>query len=64
MKTETIELTKVELDYLRSVLVAYVSSGQAWGDKKQVLKIQDGVFGKIEDALRTLDKEHPEHGME
>jgi hypothetical protein len=64
MKTETLELTGVELDYLRSVLVAYVNSGQAWGDTEQVLKIQDGVFGKIEDALRILDKEYAQHGMD
>jgi len=64
MKTETLELTKTELEYLWSVLVAHISSGEYWGNRKQFLKMQDNIFEKIEDALRTLDKEHANHGMD
>jgi len=64
MKTETLELTKTELDYLWSILSDHIGSGEYWGNKKQFVKMQDNLFEKIEDALRTLDKEHAKHGMD
>ena len=50
MKTETIELTKTELDYLLSVVHDQIDSGVYWGNKAQFIKMQNRVLEKIEEA--------------
>jgi len=39
MKTETIELTKTELDYLLSVVHEQIDSGVSWGNQAQFIKM-------------------------
>jgi hypothetical protein len=50
MKTETLELTKVELDYLLSVVHEQIDSGVYWGNHAQFVKMQHRVLEKIEEA--------------
>jgi hypothetical protein len=50
MKTETIELTKTELDYLLSVVHEQIDSGVSWGNQAQFIKMQNRVLEKIEEA--------------
>jgi len=50
MKTETLELTKTELDYLFSLVHDHIESGYYWGNEAQFQKMQNGVLKKIEEA--------------
>ena len=50
MKTETIELTKTELDYLLSVVHEHIDSGDYWGNQAQFIKMQNRVLEKIEEV--------------
>lgn len=50
MKTETIELTKTELDYLLSIVNEHIDSGVYWGNQAQFIKMQSRVLEKIEEA--------------
>ena len=50
MKTETLELTKVELDYLLSIVHEHIDSGISWGNHAQFMKMQNRVLEKIEEA--------------
>jgi len=50
MKTETLELTKTELDYLLSVVNEHIDSGVSWGNHAQFVKMQNRVLEKIEEA--------------
>ena len=50
MKTETLELTKTELDYLLSVVHESIDSGVYWGNHAQFVKMQNNVLEKIEEA--------------
>jgi hypothetical protein len=50
MKTETIELTKTELDYLLSVVHEQIDSGVSWGNQAQFIKMQNRVLEKIYEA--------------
>jgi hypothetical protein len=54
MKTETLELTKTELDYLLSVVHEHIDSGVSWGNwggsHAQFVKMQNRVLEKIEEA--------------
>lgn len=50
MKTETLELTKSELDYLLSVVHENIDSGVSWGNHAQFVKMQQRVLEKIEEA--------------
>jgi hypothetical protein len=50
MKTETLELTKTELDYLLSVVHESIDSGVYWGSHAQFTKMQNRVLEKIEEA--------------
>jgi len=50
MKTETLKLTKTELDYLLSVVHEQIDSGVSWGNHAQFVKLQNRVLEKIEEA--------------
>jgi hypothetical protein len=50
MKTETLELTKTELDYLLSIVHEHIDSGVSWGNHAQFVKRQHRVLEKIEKA--------------
>ncbi len=47
MKTETLELTKTELDYLLSIVHEKINSGIYWGNKVQFAKTQNKVLEKV-----------------
>jgi hypothetical protein len=55
MKTETLELTKTELDYLFSLVHDHIEEGYYWGNKVQFQKMQNSVLKKIEDAEEAYD---------
>jgi hypothetical protein len=50
MKTETLEFTKTELDYLLSIVHEHIDSGVYWGSHTQFVKMQSRVLEKIEEA--------------
>jgi glutathionyl-hydroquinone reductase len=50
MKTETLELTKTELDYLLSIVYEHIDSGVYWGNHAQFVKMQNRVLTKISEA--------------
>jgi hypothetical protein len=50
MKTETLELTKIELDYLLSIVHESINSGVYWGNHAHFVKMQYRVLEKIEEA--------------
>ena len=50
MKTETLELTKTELDYILSIVHEHIDSGVSWGNHAQFVKMQNRVLEKIEEA--------------
>ena len=50
MKTETVKLTKTELDYLLSILHDQINSGVYWGSRIQFVKTQNKVLEKITEA--------------
>jgi len=50
MKTETLELTKTELDYLLSIVHESINEGTYWGNEAQFRKTQKNVLEKIEKA--------------
>lgn len=50
MKTETLELTKTELDYLLSIVHEQIDSSVYWGSHEQFQKMQKRVLEKIEEA--------------
>jgi len=50
MKTETLELTKTELDYLLTIINDHIESGIYWGNEPQFRKMQDSVLEKIGEA--------------
>jgi hypothetical protein len=53
MKTETLELTKIELDYLLTLVTEHINSGMYWGDQEQFNKMEDRVLEKIEQAYNS-----------
>jgi len=53
MKTETLELTKTELDYLLSIVHESINEGTYWGNHEQFVKMQNRVLKKIETAYNT-----------
>ncbi len=50
MKTETIELTRVELNYLYNLVCENMERGEYWGNKNQFMKMQERVFNKLMDC--------------
>ncbi len=54
MKTETLELTKTELEYLYNVVDDHIRSGIYYGNKEQFDKMQKIVFDKVEEAYDIL----------
>lgn len=53
MKTETIKLTKTELDYLLSIVHESINEGTYWGNEAQFRKTQNSVLEKIEKAYNS-----------
>jgi hypothetical protein len=53
MKTETLKLTKTELDYLLSIVHESINEGTYWGNEAQFRKIQKNVLEKIEQAYNV-----------
>jgi hypothetical protein len=53
MKTETLELTKTELDYLLTLVREHINSGIYWGNQEQFNEMEDGVLEKIEQAYNS-----------
>ena len=47
MRTETVKLTKSELDYLLSIVREQIDSGVYWGNYTQFVKTQNRVLEKI-----------------
>ena len=56
MKTETLKLTKTELDYLLSIVHEQIDSGIYWGNQAQFIKMQKNVLTKIEQAYDNAYK--------
>jgi hypothetical protein len=50
MKTETVELTKVEIQYLINIVNEHIHSGEYWGNQNQFYAMQERVFDKLEEA--------------
>ena len=50
MKTETLKLTKTELDYLLSIVYEQIDSGVYWGNQVQFAKMQNRVLEKVMQA--------------
>jgi len=50
MKTQTIKLTKSELDYLLSIVHESINEGTYWGNEAQFRKTQKNILEKIETA--------------
>jgi hypothetical protein len=55
MKTETLEFTKTELDYLYNIVDEHIRSGEYWGNREQFQNLQKRVLEKIEDAQDAMD---------
>jgi hypothetical protein len=51
MKTETVKLTKTELEYILTLITEHINSGMYWGNKEQFYKMEDKVLQKIEQAF-------------
>jgi hypothetical protein len=50
MKTTTLELTKVELNYLYNLVCENIERGEYWGNQNQFMKMQERVFNKLMDC--------------
>jgi hypothetical protein len=57
MKTENLELTRTELQYLYGLVEDHIGSGIYWGDKDKFHKMQDRVLAKIAEAYDLIDPE-------
>ena len=55
METETLELTKTELNYLYNVVDDHIRSGEYWGHRKQFQNLQKRILEKIEDAQDAME---------
>ena len=53
VKTQTVELTKSELDYLLSIVHESINEGTYWGNEAQFRKTQKSVLEKIEQAYNS-----------
>jgi hypothetical protein len=53
MKTQTVKLTKSELDYLLSIIHESINEGTYWGNEAQFRKTQKNVLTKIETAYNA-----------
>ena len=53
MKTETVKLTKTELDYLLSIINESIDEGTYWGNEAQFRRTQKSVLTKIETAYNA-----------
>ncbi len=50
MKTKTLKLTRVELNYLYNLVCENLERGEYWGNKNQFMKMQERVFNKLMDC--------------
>jgi len=55
MKTEKLELTRAELQYLYNIVEDHISSSIYWGDQDKFYKMQDRVLEKIREAYDLID---------
>jgi hypothetical protein len=57
MKTEDLELTWTEIQYLYCVVADHIDSGIHWGNKDQFIKTQRNLFDKLTETFDMLDPE-------
>jgi hypothetical protein len=55
MKTEDLELTWTEIQYLYCVVADHIDSGIYWGNQEQFIKMQEKLFDKITETWDMLN---------
>ena len=56
-KTEDLELTFAEIQYLYCVVADQIDSATYWGNREQFTKMQEKIFDKITEVYDMLDPE-------
>lgn len=55
MKTETVELTRSEIQYLMEIVKDHIDSGVYWGNQDKFHQMQNNVFDKLQESMSLID---------